>query len=921
MSAVAVIGINQGLLTSWYSARINTASAATLSSAQTGATAGGQKGEEVSPPWDLESDQLQTLEEMRRRVLATGDFFLDPDREFSDVDAPDDHKTLFSLHQGMKRLVALADEARETSTSDVRRDLLNKAFLKGLAQLDDFFDGMDLEELTLLKGEKLSRFESEVAVSRGLSQFTTGVIHKGAFDAEVAGFTGDVQFTISVKKNGVTTDVAVNLADMGAQTRNLDNVVAHINSQLEAAGMVTRFERTKIGEKNDVGVIPGDEYGFHIRGVSTESLSFSAPAAQPALYFAGTSGINESAGGQIVKLTDLASGDPQIGYSTRFSADSTETEVAVVGSEDGETRIKLEDNPLEIQATAAAVDGGIFVVGKTTASTDGQVLKGEQDLVLAKYDSAGNRVWSRVLGAADSAEGAGIAVDADGNVVVTGKVSGGLGDTTDIGGTDSIAVKYNAAGVEQWTRRFGGTGDDKANAVAVGADGTVYVAGKAASAFGDDPHAGGLSDGYLRAIGADGTTLWTRRIGDAGDESVSAIAIADDGNILVASNEGGAAVLRKFDAADDTSAAIWEQSLGNLDDGSIGGLAVDGTDIYLTGAAGSAFAPSAPVGAHAGGVRDAFVVKLSDGASPSIGYTTFVGSDNDDSAAGIQVLNGKIYIAGKTLGGIGGETLNGERDAFAAQLDAATGALDWTHQISGRNGLSAATGLAVQAGDDSVLDALGLPTGQLTYSDTRVVTDRSSAREGDHFYISVDGGRRKKVEIDGDDTMRSLTFKINAALVLSGTADVKRGTDGDQLRIKAAEGKTIELFAGGEGRDLLESLGMQPGAIVNTGSLLDKDSKTSDAPPLFAMALPIGLALGDEEKAEAAYEAIQNGMSQIQRAYREITMDPALKNLLEGPQAGKRGGTVPAYYNAQLANYQAGLDRLMSGSSSGGLYF
>ena len=96
------------------------------------------------------------------------------------------------------------------------------------------------------------------------------------------------------------------------------------------------------------------------------------------------SGINETAGGQIVKLTDLASGDPSIGYSTRFSADPTKSEVDVVGGEDGETRTKLVDNPLEIQATAAAADGGIFVVGKTTASTDGQTLKGEQDLVPAR---------------------------------------------------------------------------------------------------------------------------------------------------------------------------------------------------------------------------------------------------------------------------------------------------------------------------------------------------------------------------------------------------------------------------------------------------------------------------------------------------------------------------------------------------------
>ncbi len=909
---MSVIGLDVGLLTGWYNSRIS-ASLASSTSLSTASSARSQKPT-APAPWEIGSPNLMTLEEMSRKVLANGIFFNDPDREFSGLDAPDDHKQLFSLHQGLKRLASLAEEAQEKTTADSRRSFLNKSFQSGLAQLDGFFDDMDLEGLTLLKGEQLSKIESEVAIARGTSQYTTDTIHTGDFDAEVASLTGDVQFSISVKKSGITQTIDINLADMGGTTRNLDNISDHINTQLEAAGVLSRFERAKIGEENDVGVVPGNNYGFQIFGVSTETISFSAAAAKPALYFAGVSGINDSAGGQVVKLTDLASGTPQTGYTTRFSADPTTSEVAVVGGEEGETRVKQEDNPLEIHATTASADGGIFVVGHASAATDGQVLKGELDLILAKYDSTGNRVWSRVLGAAESAQGLSIATDSSGNVVVAGKVEGGLGDTTDVGGSDSVVVKYSASGVEQWTQRFGGTKDDQASTVAVGADGTVYVAGSSASAFGGDAHAGGGSDGYIRAIDASGTTLWTRRVGSTGEESVSAIAIASDGNLVVASQEDGNAVLRKFDVSDDTSAAIWEQDLGDLDDGRVGGLAIDATGIYLTGAAGGGFAPTAPVSAHAGGVRDAFVMKMTDGGAPTTDFLTFVGSDKDDGAADVQVHDGKIYIAGKTLGGINGGTLNGERDAFAAQLDASTGAVDWTTQVSGRGGLADAKGLALSTTDDSVLDALGLPTGTLTYSDSRVVTDRSSAREDDFFYVSVNGGRRKKISIEADDTMRSLSFKINAKLVLDGTADVRRSAEGDMLRIKAAEGSSIELFAGSEGRDLLKSLGITPGAIVNTGSLLDKDDKTTDAPPLFALDLPTTMSLAEKDTAETAMEAIQDALSKIQRAYRDLTMDPALKELLQGPQAGKRGGTVPAYYNSQLANYQAGLARLNSGS-------
>jgi hypothetical protein len=917
---VNIIGLDMNVLTGWYQSKVNT-SLTTTSARALSAGQSGSSGATALPPWDVRGDIL-SLEEMSRKVLANGVFFRSPDSEFSDTEAPDDHKSLFSLHQGLKRLAALAEEAKEKSTTDTRRSFLDTRFAAGISQLDSYFEDLDLEGVNLLKGEELRKMESEVAISRGLSQFKTGTIHTGVFDDEVTSLTGDAQFTVSVTKSGITTDVAIDLADMGATTRNVDNIAEHINTELEAAGMISRFERTKIGEEDEDGVIPGNNWGFLIKGVSTESLEFSAVSASPAVYFAGVSGINDSAGGQIVKLTDIGSGTPQVGFSRRFDADPDTVQVDVPGSETGETRTKSEANPLEIHASAGSSDGGIFVVGHTSAASDGQALKGAQDLVLAKYDSVGNRVWSRVLGAAEDAEGTSISVDSSGNVVVAGNVTGDLGDTTDVGGSDAIVAKYDSAGVEQWVRRMGGTGNDEARSVAVDDDGTVYVAGKSASAFGGEVHGGGLSDGFIRAIDADGVTLYTRRVGTNGDESIASIAIADDGDLLVASEEGGNAVLRKFAAADGDSAQVWEQDLGTLDGGRVGDLVVDGTSIYMTGAGGSGFAPSAPVGAHAGGIRDAFVVKMTDGASASIDYTTFVGSDADDSGASVEIHDGKIYIAGKTTGGVAGGTQIGDRDAFAAQLDATTGSLDWATQISGRGGLAEAKGLVVRAAEDSILDDLGLPTGKLVYSDSRVVTDRSSARDGDHFYVSVDGGRRKKVTIDADDSMRSLTFKINAALILDGTADVRRASEGDMLRIKAAEGKTIELFAGSTGKDLLQSLGMKPGAIINTGSLLDKDAKTSDAPTIFAMELPNKISLGDVDLAAAARESLEMAMSVVQRAYRDLTLDPAIRDLLAGPKAGRSGGTVPAHMTAQMNNYAAGLARLNAGPAAGsGVFF
>lgn len=906
-------------LTGWYQAKTATR-IANLTPRASGVSAGepnpaARQGADVLPPWDVRGE-ITGLDEVSRKVLAGGNFFDSKLSEFSGTDASTDIKSLFAMHQGLRRLYALANEAADKTTIDSRRSFLDRRFNEGLGQLDSFFQDIDLQGVSVLKGEELSKAESSVAVKRGLSEYTTGIIHSGDFDAEVATLTGDVQFTVSVKKSGVTTAINIDLADMGATVRNLDNIAAHINSELEAAEMISRFERVKIGEKDENGIVPGNNFGFKISGASTEVLTFSAASASPAIYIAGNSGLGDTAAGQVVKLTDIASGTPTSEFSRRLEAGADELTTV---DDDGKEKTTTEANPLELTATALGADGAMYVLGKTSAGIEGRVVKGESDLVLQKIDSTGKTVWTRTLGAASEAEGASLTVDANGDIVVAGSVSGALGDTTDVGGTDSFVAKFNAAGVEEWLQRFGGTGDDSPSSVTVAADGRIFVAGRAATAFGGTSHQGGANDGYVRAYYGDGNLDFTRRIGGAGSERAEAVAIASDGGLLVASNEDGRAMLRKYDSTDGASAALWEVDLGDLEAGAIGGLTVDGDDIYFAGSAGSGFAPSAPLTAHSGG-RDAVVVKLTDGATPTTQWTQFVGSDADDSAASVQVTGGKVYIAGKTTGELPGSTQNGTRNAFVAAIDTTTGATDFTTQISGRGGVSAATGIAVDPNGDSILDDLGLPSGTLSYADTRVVTDRTSVRDGDFFYLSVDGGRRKKITIDADDSMRSLTFKINAALVLDGSGDVGRTKAGDILRITPKPNVTIELFAGSEGRDALAGLGLKPGAVTGKESFLDRD-KTSAAPKVFALELSGDFSLANRERAKVASKALENAMNIVQRAYRDLTTPQALKDLLNGEGKGNKGGSVPAYLSAQIANYSAGLARLQSGGPAGGGFF
>ena len=920
--------LSAGLLGAWYGAQnaqslalsggARPASAQQGPQGQQGQPAAGQsRSDEVRPPWDPRGE-ITALETLRRSVLADGRFFDSTLSNFSSLDVSEDEKQLFALHQGLRRLQSLSAASADKAASDVDRAFWARRFDEGVAQLNGFFEDMELEGVSVLKGEELSKAESALAISRGRSEYLGGVIHTGAFDAEVDNFQGSAAFTITVRKNGVDTDIAIDLADMGATPRTLDNVTAHINTRLENAGMVSRIERARIGEPDENGIVPGNNWGLKINGVLTERLSFSSASGAPAVWTAGVSGAAETAGGQLVKYVDLAGGG-SAAFAKRIEADPTVTETT---NADGETVTSADSNPLEVRAAARSADGGLYVLGETTSAVDGQSIKGERDLVLMRYDTTGKKVWTRTLGAAGEASAASIAVDGSGDVIVAGSVSGTFGTSTQLGGTDSLVAKFDADGVEQWAKRFGATADDQVNTVTVGDDGTVYVAGETNSALGGVASQGG-TDGYIRAFGPDGATLYTRAAeAGAGTQRAKAAAMASDGGLIVASEADGRAVLTKYAAGDDGSGApAWTVDLGDLDGGRIGGVAVDDNgDIFLSGAAGAGFAPGPVVDANAGG-RDAVLVKLSEtggGTGANVDYATFLGGAGDNSASAITVADGKAYLAGKTSDALPGATQIGARNAFAAGFDAATGAREWVRQVSGRGGLSEAAGVMVDPGGDSVLDRFGLPAGEVRYADSRVITARSSVREGDHFHVSVDGGRKRKITIDADETMRSLTFKLNAALVLDGTADVRRSAEGDMLRVKPNEGVTVTFSRGGEGQDALKGLGLVEGAVTGKASLLDADEETdSAAPSVFALELPDSLSIADKDSALAASEALSTAQSMVQRAWRDLTMDPALKDLLNGPKAGDRSGTAPAYLQARLANYSAGLQRLNAGGGGG----
>jgi len=169
--------------------------------------------------------------------------------------------------------------------------------------------------------------------------------------------------------------------------------------------------------------------------------------------------------------------------------------------------------------------GGVFLCGTTYAG----VQNGGYDIVLARYDSDGNELWTRQFGTAQNDRAAAIALDGAGGVFVCGRTYGDLGGMN-LGAEDAFLVRYDGNGNELWARQFGTNRTDWAMGVAADGEGGVHVAG---GTTGDlvMPSLGSY-DVVLARYDRDGSTLGVQQFGTAQAE-IAYTAAVSGGDVFV----------------------------------------------------------------------------------------------------------------------------------------------------------------------------------------------------------------------------------------------------------------------------------------------------------------------------------------------------------------------------------------------------
>lgn len=851
--------------------------------------------EGVLPPWEQATGRNAPNDAARLRAALEVKSFADVnDASFNKAGVTQDQRKLFALYKGMTALQTLAQRAGDAKTLEGERNGLARRFAEGFAQVKSMVTSAEFDDLTLLFGDKANKATSTALIPRVRQEYLGNLVSLGGSDQALANVTGTETITIGVTKGGVETPVAADLSEISGPV-TLDAVMGLMNQKLADAGMLSRFRIQSAPGQDDKAP---KRYGLTLQGVATEALRFSASGAGPALYLAGTTGSGATQKGNLIKLTGLGGSEP----------------VSAI-----QERVEPKDGTSDTRAAASDGRGNVYVLGGTTGDLGAGIAQGDQDVYLRKYDAAGNLVWSRMLGSSTRADGLALAVDNSGNAIIAGKTTDKLTAAATGGKADSFVAKYDGNGIEVFTRQVGSSLDDHANALAVDAAGDIYVGGTSRGRMSSAVTSSGGADAYIQKLSATGSLIHTRQFGSAGgDARISGLAIAADGNLVAASVEDGTAIVRKFAASDALAAATWSMTLGALDGGSVGGLTARNGAIYVSGAAGNAALTAGGAAsvaqAHAGG-SDAFVFKLTDaGASASADFVAYAGSAGAESGGALSVTDDAIYLAGTTRSGLPGQTAvaDGKTNSFVRKLDL-NGAAAWTYQFAG-TGTSAASALAADATGASVLDALGLPSGEVATGGSRLVTAQTSVRAGDFFTVDVNGHGARKITVKSGDTLRALASRITLALGLKGKAEVARERTGDGIRITANDDTVITLKAGSGGQDALAGLGLTPGSIYGkdvkaNGKAANLTLKDINS---FALRMEENLRLDSDVNARRAVTNLAAAAETLKQAFTRLIEGPPPPAPPERPR-----GQAPDYLTNQLTGYQTALAAFGLGGGGG----
>jgi len=367
------------------------------------------------------------------------------------------------------------------------------------------------------------------------------------------------------------------------------------------------------------------------------------------------------------------------------------------------------------QRIARDGSGNLFVLTEfagtgTFAGSTFSSSGGGSDVVLTKQDANGNWLWARHLSGTSADHANGVAVDAAGDVYVSGYFEGGtltIGTNNHTGSGSTVCTyvaKFSAAGVFSWSKAVSGTAGVYNFDLDLTSSSDVIVAGyfQGTATFGNLAAitSAGNNDVYVaRLSGSNGNFTWVTKGGGTDRETCRGVAVDGSDNIFVSGNFRGNTTFGSLPTVTNygtgssndifvaklSSAGAWQwlRQGGGAGNDTGQDIATDGSgNAYMTGAfdGTATFGPSTFTNTSGTGTWDIFVAKI-DAAGNWMWAKNAGDPAGDDQGYGVDAdASGNVYMTGYfgATANFGSTSLtnSGSADIFVAKLSS-TGAWQW----------------------------------------------------------------------------------------------------------------------------------------------------------------------------------------------------------------------------------------------------
>ena len=280
-------------------------------------------------------------------------------------------------------------------------------------------------------------------------------------------------------------------------------------------------------------------------------------------------------------------------------------------------------------------DGGYIVVGTSSSFGNGY------DVQVVKLDAFGTIVWSRTYGGSGEDGGNSIRQTFDGGYIISGYIEKfGVG-------SDVMALKIDTVGNVQWSKSYGGPGDESGSCIRQTADSGYIISGSTRSFI-----TTGFNDMFMIKLDSNGDLSWSKSYDPSIEDDIgSAKPLSDGGFILCGSVVGSSGLYVGYVIKTDANGNIrWSKS-----------YTIPG-DTYFTDISLLSDSEYAICGIVQGNYEDAMICKIDSSGSFKWGYN--FGIFNSDYLTKVEPsFDSGIIAIGET------DSLPSSRDFYMIKTD------------------------------------------------------------------------------------------------------------------------------------------------------------------------------------------------------------------------------------------------------------